>query len=247
MSDSEEVRLSVHLAGGIPSVTELAAFIELLGGVLVWAGMAHTEFPNSHRGGDPLPLGWELERSFNSFLSEKYEAAVLYGAAGFGSWPSLVESPELVERMIRARAEYRWSPIDQISAFVSTRSLPRFRDEVGTCRTQLVEVVEWSHNRFGRGFLPIEEISSTKSIDVILNLVHLASIFGLQSQNVLKDLVEYVVALLQNWVGQRESSKRKIIMPQISKPMRDLMAGYDKVELEVTSGFFRIKLDRKRK
>lgn len=247
MSDLKELRLSVHLSGGIPSAFELAAFIELLGGSLVWAGLSNVEYPDSYPGTDPLPRGWELKNSFESFLSEKYESAVLYGAAGLAGWLFPAELAEMRKVISQERYRYRATPIDAVSAFVLTRSFPRFGDRAGTCRTHLTEVVAWSHERFGRNFLPIDEIRSTHSIDVIFSLVHLAGIFGLQSRPLVKDLVEYVVALLQNWVGQRDSPKRDIIVPQISKPMRDLMAGYDNVELEIAPGLFRMTLDRKRR
>jgi len=229
--EAHHAPLAFYIPDPIPSASELTGLLTLFQGVICWSALMKIPHRHSYRGDEPVPLSIELMHSYRGFLQRKYELPILYGAS------SVALAADRVEKGASREGHDVRSMID---GFIRTRALPLL-DGSGT-DVDLLDLVEWSGEYFGRRYLPLERIDPSGSLEIVFDLVPFLAIMSLTAHPGASELVTHCCNILNRYIGKQTGPAKVPVLPSW---LRDVIVQYDDVTIENRPhGGLRIRLKR---
>lgn len=106
---------------------------------------------------------------------------------------------------------------------------------------------EWIATEYGPYILPVQEVRTTKSIEILFNIASVGAILGFQSTPQIKDMVLYAESIFKDWMGRAKISKDKpwvVKIPHIPASVERTISKYDDVEISCNETGWTFKLKR---
>jgi len=254
----EEIpKLRIYVPGKIPSGRDIQNLCAIFEVSLVWAAISFTAMSDDRK----VFNGYV--RSFISYLEDKNRNLLLSSAANLKDRIDDLRQTLDVAKLLQSDTKYLTSyphygirkapdsPEEALKNLTNLVNSPKKwirtfnRDRgFGEGNFLFTDFNDWVSEYIGNNVLDTEVVSTTNSIEFIFNIITFASIFGLQSSPILKDVITYSITVVQEWLGK---SKAKPILghpPKLSPTLLRTISKYDDVEIVVNNTEIKISLKR---
>jgi hypothetical protein len=130
------------------------------------------------------------------------------------------------------------------------RALPR-RDLEDRSLDEFLEFEDFTEfvvERYGDRVLPVSEVSSERSVDLVFSLAALMSVvFAPENRAAVDEVLGRAKRVIESWIGKTESKSKTHVLsfPSLPRSLERTIAQYDEVEVRTTQkGEFEMHLKR---